>query len=93
MENTYTPSRISGALLILSFWSFAGILASIVYSGYVAIAIGIVVIALAIGTKYPDAKRDRTIVFSLAATSVLLGVGAIALGVVARTLAHIMQAG
>ncbi|TWU51447.1 hypothetical protein Poly59_30390 [Rubripirellula reticaptiva] len=93
MENTYTPSRISGAFLILAFYSFAGILASIVYSGYVAIVIGIVVIALALGTKYPDAKRDRTIVFSLAATSVLLGVGAITLGAVARTLTQIIQAG
>ena len=79
--------------MILSFCSFAGILASIVYSGYVAIAIGIVVFAIALGTKYPDAKRDRTIVFSLAATSVLFGVGAIALGVVTRTLEHIMPAG
>ena len=93
MEKTYTPSRISGAFLILAFCSFAGILASIAYSGYVAIAIGIVVIALVLGTKYPDAKRDRTIVFSLAATSVLLGVGAITLGVVARTLAQMIEAG
>jgi NADH:ubiquinone oxidoreductase subunit 6 (subunit J) len=93
MENTYTPSRISGAFLLLAFCSFAGILASFVYSGYVAIAIGIVVIALALGTRYPDAKRDRTIVFSLAATCVLLGVGAITLGVVARMLAQMMEAG
>jgi energy-converting hydrogenase Eha subunit A len=92
MENTSAPSRISGAFLILAFCSFAGILASI-YSGYVASVIGIVVIALALGTKYPDAKRDRTIVFSLAAISVLLGVGAITLGVVARTLAQMIQAG
>ena len=41
MEKTDTPSRISGAFLILAFCSFAGILASIAYSGYVAIAIGI----------------------------------------------------
>lgn len=87
MENHFTPTRISGAFLILAFFSFAGILASIFYSGYVAIATGLIVIALALATKYPEAKRDRTIVFSLAATSVLLGVGAITLGVVARTLA------
>ncbi len=51
MEDTYTPARLSGALLILGFCSFAGIMASVFYSGYVAIAIGIIVIALALATK------------------------------------------
>jgi NADH:ubiquinone oxidoreductase subunit 6 (subunit J) len=91
MENISTPTRVSGAFLILAFSSFVGILSSIVYSGYAAFAIGFIVVALLFGTRYPEAKRDRMIVFSLAAISMLLGVGAIALGVLVRTLTHILR--
>lgn len=90
---TSSPAGTSGAFLLLTFVSFAGIVASCVYSGYVAIALGAIVVALALATKAPESKRERTIVFSLAAASVLLGVGAIALGVVSRALAEIVQAG
>lgn len=93
MENTYTPARLSGAFLILAFCSFAGIVASVVFSGYVAMAIGVIVMALALGTKSPETKRDRVIVFSMAGLSFLLGCGAIVLGVVARALAQVVQVG
>ena len=93
MENINSPARISGALLILTFCSFAGIVASLVYSGYLAVVLGVFVIALALATKAPESKRDQTIVFSMAAISILLGAGAIATGVVARALALLVQAG
>ena len=86
MEDTYAPSGISGAFLILTTCSLAGIAASVFYSGYLAIAIGGAVLALALATKSFLAKRDRTVVFSLAGASILLGAGAIALGVLARIL-------
>ena len=93
MESTFSPARISGALLILTLCSCVGVVASLVYSGYLAIVLGVMVIALALGTKKPETKRDRTIVFSMAGVSVLLGVGAIAFGIVARVLAQLAQAG
>ncbi|MEZ6092998.1 MAG: hypothetical protein R3C03_02000 [Pirellulaceae bacterium] len=93
MESTYSPARISGAFLILTLCSCVGIVASLVYSGYLAIVLGVIVIALALRTRKPETKRDRTIVFSMAGISVLLGIGAIAFGVVARALAQLAQAG
>ena len=90
MENSYSAARVSGALLILAFCSLAGIASSFLYSGYLAIMLGIIAIALAIGTKSPESKRDRTNIFSMAAISVLLGVGAIALGIVSRALAQLV---
>ncbi|MDE0938260.1 MAG: hypothetical protein OSA89_20325 [Mariniblastus sp.] len=90
MEHSHSPVRVSGAFLILLFCSLAGITASFVYSGYLAIILGIIAIALAMGTKSPESKRDRTIIFSLAGISVLLGVGAIAIGIVSRALAQLV---
>lgn len=87
MENTYSPARVSGSFLILAFIAFAGIVASLVYSDYLAIALGVIVVALAMGTKAPESKRDRTIVFAMSAISMLLGIGGIAVGVVARAFA------
>ncbi len=87
MDNTSSPDRVSGALLILAFCSLAGMDASVLYSGYLAIFLGIISIALAVGTKSSESKRDRTIIFSMAVTSVLLGVGAIVFGIVSRAIA------
>lgn len=87
MERSTTHNRVSGAFLILAFMSIAGILISLFYSGYAAILLGIVAFALAFATNLPESRRQRWIVFSLAATSFMLGCGAIALGVIARSLA------
>lgn len=91
MASNDSPTKFSGSLLLLTFLSVAGIVASLLYSGYLAIAIGGFVIALALLTKSPDAQRDRTIVFAMAGVCILLGVGAISLGVVARSLMEISQ--
>ena len=87
MGNPDPPAQLPGAFLILAFCGFAGILSSLVYSGYLAILLGILAIALAIGTKSLQRQRHRTLVYSMGGASVLLGVGALALGMVARLLA------
>lgn len=93
MDNSQSPSRVSGAFLILMFCSFAGIVASVIYSGYLAIGLGVIAIALAVGTRSPEARRERRVVFCVAGISVLLGVSAIGLGVFTRMLASVLQSG
>ena len=93
MENTRQQTAVSGSVLILGFISALGIIASAIYSGYVAIACSAVVIFLAASTREPKSQAEKLIVYSLAALSVALGTGAIALGVIARTLSHIVAAG
>ncbi|XZE33639.1 hypothetical protein SH501x_004432 [Pirellulaceae bacterium SH501] len=87
MDASSLPKRVSGAFLLLSFASVSGILISIFYSGYLAIAIGMAVQVIAIGTKQPTSASDRSLVSYLSTASILLGVGAILLGIVTRFLA------
>lgn len=86
MENSKTSQHLSGALLIHSLVSAVGIISAIFFSGYLAIILGILALGLLIATNNPESKRDRIIATSLATLSVLLGVGAIALGMIARSI-------
>ncbi len=93
MQETYTPIRVSGALLIQACCAAIAIAAATFYNGYVAIILGMMMLALFYATRLPDSPRDRTIVLSLAIISIGSGVHAIALGVLARFLARLLQAG
>ncbi len=89
MDASSLPKRVSGAFLLLSFASVSGILVSIFYSGYLAIAIGVIVQVITIGTKRPTSASDRALVCYLSTASILLGVGAILLGIVTKFLASL----
>ncbi|MFN3193014.1 MAG: hypothetical protein ACE361_21065 [Aureliella sp.] len=84
-SNAQTPS-IAGSTMILSGMCVLGILASLAFSGYAAIALGIFAIILAAITGQPRSPKDRVVVFSLAGLSILLGIGAVVLGMVASAL-------
>ncbi len=88
MENTQSPARVSGAVLILSFCAAIGIIAAIFYTGYLGIFLGLFTFALAMATRMPETQRDRVIVYSLAIASIGLGISGLALGVVARVLGY-----
>lgn len=86
MDSSFATRQFSGALLIQSACSVAGVASAVFYSGYYAIFLGVFVLALAFGTKLPVSKRDRKITISLASLSIALGAGAVVLGIVARVL-------
>lgn len=89
MDASSLPKRVSGAFLLLSFASVSGILVSIFYSGFLAIAIGVAVQVVAIGTKQPTSASDRALVSYLSTVCILLGVGAILLGIATKFLASL----
>lgn len=89
MDASSLPKRVSGDFLLLSFASVSGILASIFYSGYLAIAIGVVVQIIAIGTNRPTSPSNRKLVNYLSTASIVLGGGAILLGIVTEFLASL----